>query len=150
MYTLYSAPDSQYNIIHVSILVTMVTHKFLPKWFPWKPTACGMATISQLASIEVWWRCGLNWRNYIQKLLYSLIFSVKQLVILPCGTGVKTGGVTLDREHEENCMWQLIYFWRPLGTEMAHNQIWHVLCKPSYYWQQPLMKEVAKIQQHRL
>ena len=38
----------------------MVTHNFLPKWFPWQPISYDMSTISVLARIQNMLNIGLK------------------------------------------------------------------------------------------
>ena len=49
LHTLYSTRDSQFN--NIPILVTMVTHIFLPKWFLWQPKSCSVSTMSLLTIV---------------------------------------------------------------------------------------------------
>ena len=58
VYTMYSAHGSQFNSI--PNLVTMVTHNFLTKWFPWQSMSYDMSTISFLASIRNMGKVGLK------------------------------------------------------------------------------------------
>ena len=55
VYTLYSAPDTQFNNIPI-----LLTHNFPLKWFPWRPKSCNMSTISVLTSIPSEVKIGLK------------------------------------------------------------------------------------------
>ena len=58
LYTLYSACASLFN--NIPILVTMVTHIFPPKWFPWQPKSCDLSMISLLTRMPNMVKIGLK------------------------------------------------------------------------------------------
>ena len=63
-------------IIWYSILVTMVTHNFLPKWFSWQLKSCGMSTITLLTRMVYMVTVGLKMTKLqSEMLLYSGILS---------------------------------------------------------------------------
>ena len=71
VYILYENCARPFN--NKSIFVTMVIHNFPPKWFPWQPNNVTCRLYHCGPECEIWWRLGLNWRNYRQKLFRNII-----------------------------------------------------------------------------
>ena len=79
LYTLYSACASQFN--NIPILVTMVTSIFPPNGFHGKQNHVTYQRYHYWPKCQIWWRFVLNWQNYSHKLLYSIIVSIKTLIL---------------------------------------------------------------------